>query len=194
MAPGPQPSDRELVTRAQRGDRFAFDQLVLRHQDRVFNAVFRFCGNQEDACDITQRAFILAYRKMAEFKGDAAFSTWMYRIAFNQSVSFRREGGRQRSISIYGKEEDLIVEPEVAHNPTERMEGQEQAKQVQKALLMLEEGDRRIIVLKDLEDRSYDDIAVVLEIPKGTVRSRLHRARLELREKMKAFMGTPTQP
>src|SRR5262245_34090958 len=138
MTPGPQPSDRDLVARAQRGDRFAFDQLVLRHQDRVFNAVFRFCGNHEDACDITQRAFILAYRKMSEFKGDAAFSTWMYRIAFNQSVSFRREGGRQRSVSIYGKEEDLIVEPEVAHNPTERMEGQEQTKQVQRALLLLE--------------------------------------------------------
>ncbi len=191
MAPGPQPSDRDLVFRAQSGDADAFSILVTRHQDRIFNAVFRFCGNHEDACDVTQRAFINAHRKLAEFKGDSAFSTWMYRIAFNQSVSFRREGGRQRAVSIHGKEEDYVVEPAVEHNPTERMEAQEHQKQVQRGLLMLEEQDRRIIILKDLEDRSYDDIASILDIPKGTVRSRLHRARLELRDKLKSFMGTP---
>ncbi len=193
MSPGPQANDRELVVRAQRGDADAFNLLVTRHQDRIFNAVFRFCGNHEDACDITQRAFINAYRKLPEFKGDSAFSTWMYRIAFNQSISFRREGGGRKAVSIHGKEEDFIVEPEVVHNPGERLETQEHQKTVQRALLLLEEGDRRIIVLKDLEDRSYDEIADVLDIPKGTVRSRLHRARLELREKLKAFLGTATQ-
>ncbi|MBI2930850.1 MAG: sigma-70 family RNA polymerase sigma factor [Planctomycetes bacterium] len=194
MVPGPEPPDRELVARAQQGDVEAFNILVLRYQDRIYNAVFRFCGNHEDASDVTQRAFINAYRKLSEFKGDAAFSTWMYRIAFNQSVSLRREGGHRRAVSIYGKDDDLVVEPEVNHNPTGRMETEESRRQVQRALLMLAAEDRRIIVLKDLEDRSYEEIAAILDVPKGTVRSRLHRARLELREKLKSFMGTPTQP
>jgi RNA polymerase sigma-70 factor, ECF subfamily len=194
MSPGPEPPDRELVARAQRGDAEAFGRLVARHQDKVFNAVLRFCGHHEDACDITQRAFINAFRKLAEFKGDSAFSTWMYRIAFNQSVSFRREAGGRRPASLYGRDDELAVEPEVAHDPGERLDAEDHQRLVQRALLMLDEDDRRIVVLKDLEERSYEEIAGILDIPKGTVRSRLHRARLQLREKLKAFLGTPTQP
>jgi RNA polymerase sigma-70 factor (ECF subfamily) len=187
-----EPSDRDLVRRAQRGDLDAFNRLVTRHQDKIFNAVFRFCGNYEDACDITQRAFINAFRKVAEFEGDSAFTTWMYRIAFNQSVSFRRETGRQRSVSLFGKDDEMVVEPAVPPAHDERMESQENQRKVQQALNQLDDDDRRIIVLKDLEDRSYDDIAAILDIPKGTVRSRLHRARLALKEKLKASM-TPAK-
>ena len=181
--------DRELVARCQLGEADAFNELVGRHQDRVYAAVTRFCGNGEDAADVVQRAFINAYRKISEFKGDAAFSTWIYRIAFNQAISFRRENKRP-AVSIYSKDDDKVVEPAVDTNPTEKLEGEETQKKVQQALEQLEEGDRQIILLKDLQGHSYDEIAGIMQIPKGTVRSRLHRARLELKSKLKSYIGT----
>ena len=181
--------DRELVVRCQRNEARAFDELVTRHQDRVYTAVTRFCGNAEDAADVVQRAFINALRKIQEFKGDSTFSTWIYRIAFNQAISFRRENKRT-AVSIYSKDEDKIAEPAVDVNPTEKLEGEETQKKVQQALEQLEEGDRQIILLKDLQGHSYDEIAGIMQIPKGTVRSRLHRARLELKSKLKSYIGT----
>ncbi|HEX7896260.1 MAG TPA: sigma-70 family RNA polymerase sigma factor [Planctomycetota bacterium] len=182
--------DRELVARCQLGEADAFNELVNRHQDRVYAAVTRFCGNGEDAADVVQRAFINAYRKISEFKGDAAFSTWIYRIAFNQAISFRREN-RRPSISLHAKDEDgLIAEPVDDRAPGESMETEETRKKVQQALERLEEEDRQIIILKDLQGHSYDEIAAILEVPKGTVRSRLHRARMELKEKLKPILGT----
>ena len=182
--------DRELVLRCQRNESRAFDELVARHQDRVFTAVTRFCGNAEDAADIVQRAFINAFRKIQEFKGDSAFSTWIYRIAFNQAISFRREN-RRPSISLHAKDEDgLIAEPVDDRAPGESMETEETRKKVQQALELLDEQDRQIIILKDLQGHSYDEIAAILQIPKGTVRSRLHRARMELKEKLKPILGT----
>jgi RNA polymerase sigma-70 factor (ECF subfamily) len=181
--------DRELVVRCQRNESRAFDELVARHQDRVYTAITRFCGNAEDAADVVQRAFINAFRKIQEFKGDSAFSTWIYRIAFNQAISFRRENKRT-TVSIYAKDDDKIVEPAVESNPTEKLETEETQKKVQQALEQLEEGDRQIILLKDLQGHSYDEIASIMQIPKGTVRSRLHRARLELKSKLKSYIGT----
>jgi RNA polymerase sigma-70 factor (ECF subfamily) len=181
--------DRELVLRCQRSETRAFDELVARHQDRVYTAVTRFCGNAEDAADIVQRAFINAFRKIEEFKGDSAFSTWIYRIAFNQAISFRREN-RRTAVSIYARDDEKVAEPAVESNPTEKLEGEETKKKVQQALELLEEGDRQIILLKDLQGHSYDEIAGIMQIPKGTVRSRLHRARLELKSKLKPYIGT----
>ena len=176
--------DRELVLRCQRSEAGAFDELVARHQDRIYTAVARFCGNQEDAADIAQRAFINAFRKIQEF------STWLYRIAFNQAISFRREN-RRTTVSIYSsKDDEKVVEPAVESSPTEKLEGEETQKKVQQALDLLEEGDRQIILLKDLQGHSYDEIAQIMQSPKGTVRSRLHRARLELKAKLKSYIGT----
>src|SRR5258706_2221958 len=134
--------DRELVVRCQRNESRAFDELVGRHQDRVFTAVLRFCGNAEDAADVVQRAFINAFRKIQEFKGDSAFSTWIYRIAFNQAISFRRENKRA-PVSIYSKDDDKIVEPAVESNPTEKLEGEATHKKVHTALEKRGEGRRR---------------------------------------------------
>ncbi len=181
--------DRELVLLCQKSNPDAFAELVGRHQDRIYTAISRFCGNSEDACDITQRAFINAFRKIGEFKGDAAFSTWIYRIAFNQAISFRREN-KHTAVSIYSKDDELLAEPADDSNPTERMESQETQRKVQQALDLLGEADRQIILLKDLQGASYDEISDILQIPKGTVRSRLHRARLELKAKLKSFIGT----
>jgi RNA polymerase sigma-70 factor (ECF subfamily) len=185
--------DRELVLRCQRSEPDAFNELVVRHQDRVYAAVSRFCGNAEDACDIVQRAFINAFRKIGDFQNDSAFSTWIYRIAFNQAISFRREN-RRPTVSIHAKDDDgLAVEPSEERPPGETMESEETRAQVQRALELLSEEDRQIIILKDLQGNSYDEIAAVLGIPKGTVRSRLHRARMDLKERLKPILGTLRQ-
>lgn len=185
--------DRELVLRCQRSEPDAFNELVVRHQDRVYAAVTRFCGNAEDACDIVQRAFINAFRKIGDFKNDSAFSTWIYRIAFNQAISFRREN-RRVTVSIHGKGDDgLLVEPVDDRPPGEAMESEETQAKVRQALERLSEEDRQIIILKDIQGHSYDEIAEVLQIPKGTVRSRLHRARMDLKEKLKPILGTLRQ-
>jgi RNA polymerase sigma-70 factor (ECF subfamily) len=189
-AGGRGPSDADLVLRCQRGEGPAFNDLVSRHQDRIYNIVLRFCGNAEDARDVSQRAFINAYRKIGEFKGESAFATWLTRIAFNQAVSFRRER-KHRELSLTPKNEDgPLVEPADDRSPAEGLESDETRKKVQQALALLDEGDRQVILLKDIQGCSYDEIASVLAIPKGTVRSRLHRARLELKTKLKPFIGT----
>ena len=188
MTPLEELKDSELVRRSGEGSPDAFDVLVRRHQEKIFHAVHRFCGDWHHAADITQRAFLNAFRKIREFKGDAAFSTWMYRIAFNQSISFRREQKRHRAMSL--QEEESHVEPAVEDDASARMQTEEAREAVQQALDRLDDDDRRIIILKDLQNLAYGDIARILEIPTGTVRSRLHRARLALRETLKSFSGT----
>lgn len=189
-AGGRGPSDAELVLRCQRGEAQAFNDLVSRHQDKIYNIILRFCGNAEDARDVSQRAFINAYRKIGEFKGDSAFATWLYRIAFNQAVSFKREGKRRERSLTPRREDEPVLEPADDRSPTEGLESDETRKKVRQALALLDEGDRQVILLKDIQGCSYDEIAAALEIPKGTVRSRLHRARLELKAKLKPFIGT----
>ena len=183
--------DRELVARcARQDDPAAFGELVARHQERIYAAVRRFCGHDDDACDIVQRAFLNAFRKIREFKGDAAFSTWLYRIAFNEAISYRRE--RRRPALPLGASDDGARPPEPAErpDPAARMESEETRRKVQQALDLLSDEDRQIVLLRDLQGHSYEEIAEILGIPKGTVRSRLHRARLELRDRLKSFIGT----
>ncbi len=190
MSPSESPGDRELIERARKGDGDAFGILVVRHQDRIYTAVLRFCGDAEDARDIVQRAFLNAWRRLGTFKGDSAFSTWMYRIAFNESVSFRREGGRRKLVPLASGDDDPGPEPADDRAPSDRLESAENRAKVQEALNQLDPEERKILILKELEDRSYDEIAEILEIPKGTVRSRLFRAREALREKLKIVLKT----
>lgn len=182
--------DRELVRLSQDGNQDAFNELVQRHQERVFNSVYRFRSNWDDAQDVTQRAFINAWKNIGKFKGDSSFTTWMYRIAFNQGVSQHREMGRHRAVSIHAEEGEGGVDPGYEADPSAPIEADEKERQVHRVLALLGEEDRKIIVLKDLKDLSYDEIAEILEIPKGTVRSRLHRARLQMKEKWEQFSGT----
>ena len=190
MTPGEEPADRDLIDRARRGDRDAFGILVVRHQDRIYNAVLRFCGDAGDAAEVVQRAFVNAWRRLDSFKGDSAFSTWMYRIAFNESVSLRREGGRRRLQSLDGRDGESAPVAADDRRPSDRLESEENRRKVQEALNQLEPGERKILILKELEGRSYDEIAEILEIPKGTVRSRLFRARESLRERLKTLIET----
>jgi RNA polymerase sigma-70 factor (ECF subfamily) len=176
-------SDARLVEAAQEGDRDAFGDLVQRYQDRLFNTMLRIAGSREDAADAVQDAFVQAYLKLETFRGDAQFFTWLYRIAMNVALSRQR---RTRAIGSLDAAKDCAGEEpmDATNSPEQRLLVQEQVEQVQSALADLGEQHRKILVLREMEGCSYEVIADILELPVGTVRSRLFRARMQLREKL----------
>jgi RNA polymerase sigma-70 factor (ECF subfamily) len=180
--------DARLVEAALQGDRDAFGDLVVRYQDRLFNTLLRIAGSREDAADAVQDAFVQAYLKLESFRGDAQFFTWLYRIAMNMALTRRRR--RRPAGSLEAAKSSAGEEPmDAAAGPDSRLLATERAEQVQSALADLGEQHRKILVLRELEGCSYEVIADILELPVGTVRSRLFRARLQLREKLRSLWG-----
>jgi RNA polymerase sigma-70 factor (ECF subfamily) len=175
--------DASLIERSRGGEPEAFGELVIRYQDRLFNTLVRVCGEVEEARDVAQEAFVQAFVKLESFQGKSAFYTWLYRIAFNTAISRRRR--RKPTTSLDEARDAAGVEP-VDHDalPEANLERSEQAVQVQAALATLSEEHRTVLVLREIDDCDYDTIGQMLDIPVGTVRSRLHRARLQLKEKM----------
>lgn len=169
--------DAALVATAAAGDRQAFAALVERHQARILALLERLIGCHEQARDLAQETFVSAYRKLASFAGGSLFSTWLYRIACNHAAA---AGRRRRPVAA--STGTVPIEP-VARlaDVSARLEQQELARQVAGALDRLDDRYREVVVLADMQGASYEEISAVLDIPLGTVRSRLHRARLELR-------------
>jgi RNA polymerase sigma-70 factor (ECF subfamily) len=180
-------NDDQLIDEALAGGSAAFGRLVCRYQDRLFNAMVHVLGSTEDARDIVQDAFVQAFVKLETFKRTSAFYTWLYRIAFNAAVSqLRRQKPR---LSIEQTRDRTGQEPvDCGEAPQEGLEQQERASQVQAALAALKYEFRVVLVLREIEGFDYQRIAQVLGLPVGTVRSRLHRARLQLRERLKAVL------
>ena len=179
-------TDAALVEAALRGDRDAFGDLVERYQDRLFNTLVRLTGSREDAADTAQDAFVQAYLKLDSFHGASQFYTWLYRIAMNQALSRRRR--RRPTASIDAAKEAAGVEPvDAGESPEGSMLSRERAEQVQSVLDRLGDQHRKILVLREMEGCSYETIAEILELPVGTVRSRLFRARLQLRDGLKSL-------
>ena len=178
------PEDRRLIAESLNGRPAAFGDLVRRYQDRLFNSVVRVVDNPDDAQDVVQDAFINAYQSRASFKGDAEFFTWLYRIAFNTAVSLRRR--RRATVSLEtGRDGEAVIDPQdpsPESRPGAALERSEEEATLQAALNRLSGEHRIVLVLKDIEGMKYDQIAEVIGVPIGTVRSRIHRARLELRE------------
>ena len=176
--------DRRLIAECLGGRRTAFEELVRRYQDRLYNTVYRLVDNAEDAQDVVQDAFLSAYQALDRFKGDSQFFTWLYRIAFNTAISMKR---KQRVALRLGRgrdEHDSGTEPLDASDfsrPGHALERAEQERDVQSALNRLSPDHRLVLILKDMEELKYETIADMLELPIGTVRSRIHRARMELR-------------
>jgi RNA polymerase sigma-70 factor (ECF subfamily) len=182
--------DAQLILATRRGEPAAFGQLVRKYQDRLFTALVHVCGGREEAEDTAQDAFVQAYLKLASFEGQSSFYTWLYRIAFNTAISRRR---RMRPDVSIDRGRELT-----GHEPADGSEGaeelllrQERATMVQQALNQLNAEHRAILVLREMEGCDYDAIAEILELPVGTVRSRLHRARLQLKEHLSAILGEP---
>jgi RNA polymerase sigma-70 factor (ECF subfamily) len=170
--------DLVLVAAARSGETEAFGLLVRRYQDRLHAPVARITGSNTDAADVLQDAFVRAYQKLALFNGESSFYTWIYRIAINQAMTYRRRGKVRQTQPLQNPRE----EPSSLDDPSLPLERAERERLVQLALGRLDPANRAVVVLKDLEGLRYEEIAKILEIPIGTVRSRLHRARSALRE------------
>lgn len=178
-------SDAACVRRLQRGDTGAFEVLVRRHERTIFNLMYRMLGDYDDAAETSQEVFLSAYRAIGQFRGEANFSTWLYRIALNHATT-RRKGTsarQKRLVPIDGA--DMVDDGQVG--PAESLEKKELRESVQRALNELEPEDAAVILLRDLQDVSYEDVARVLKIPVGTVKSRLHRARQALKARLAAY-------
>ena len=176
--------DHQLIERCLQGETDAFGLLMVKYQDRLYNTTYRMLGNADDAQDVVQEAFIHAYQSLASFKGDSQFFTWLYRIAINAAISSKRKRRLVLSIDAarngesFPEPEDLSREAKPSH----AIESHEQSQHVQEALSKLSIEHRMVLILKDMEGEKYETMAELLQVPIGTIRSRLHRARLELRE------------
>jgi len=185
-------TDQQLVQRAQRGDLRAFDLLVLKYQGRIGALVSRYITDPSEVEDVTQEAFIKAYRAIDKFRGDSAFYTWLYRIAANAAknhlVSRRRRPGADATIedAELGQQAELLAD---VGTPEAVAMGEELAAVVEEALAALPEELRAALTLREFEGLSYDDIAAVLDCPVGTVRSRIFRAREAIDERVKQQMS-----
>lgn len=176
--------DYLLIQECLRGKTAAFGELVRRYQDRLYNTVFRLLDNAEDAQDVVQETFLNAYQSLDNFKGESQFFTWLYRIAVNTAISLRR---KHRAVLSFNTSSDseLSLDPMDAsegNRPGQAMEKAEQEVRIQRALNLLSPEHRAVLVLKDMEGQKYDAMAEILQVPIGTIRSRLHRARIELRD------------
>ena len=168
--------DRELVERFARGESKAFDTIVEKYEQRVYAIALRMTGNVEDARDTMQEVFISALRALRSFRGDAQLSTWIHRVAVNASLDMLRKRKRHvtHSLEEAGDRPSDEVEPEEAAARAAR------AVEVQRALQNVSADYRAVLVLHDLQDLDYAQTAAALDIPVGTVKSRLHRARAEM--------------
>ncbi len=176
-----QSSDKKLVERVQKGDKGAFDLLVLKYQHKIVNLVMRYVRDPELAMDIAQEAFIKAYRALPRFRGDSAFYTWMYRIAVNTAknhLAAQRRRPMDVELDMQDPEQyDLHAKLKETDTPEGVTLSNELRETVEKAIAALPEDLRTAIVLRELEGMSYEEIAQTMECPVGTVRSRIFRAR-----------------
>lgn len=179
-------SDAQLVARAKAGDRRSFDLLVQSHYTLVYNTAYRMLGDTSSAEDATQMAFIRAYRSLSRFRGNSAFSTWLYRIVSNVCLDrLRKRRDDVVGLDVSYDEDSEAQErplPDESAEPATNAERSELQRIVHRAISQLPEDHRMVLVLYDITGFSYEEIAGILQIPLGTVKSRLNRARLALRD------------
>jgi len=180
--------ERRWIDRARRGDVAAFDRLVRLHERTVHNVAWRLTGNAEDAADIAQDAFVRAWNNLRHFRGDAKFSTWLHRIVTNAFLDDRK---RRRARPVRSLDDAVDGEgsmeqqvPDPTPGPEAMAEGLERHELLEAAIRSLPEGQRVLMVLFHQEGLAYDEIAEVASLPIGTVKSRLNRARLALRDRL----------
>ncbi len=177
--------DAECVRRVQHGDTGCFEILVRRHQKATFNLIYRLLGDYDEAAEVAQEVFLSAYKSISQFRGQANFSTWLYRIAFNHASTRRKnlKLAEQRYIPL----DDTDIVGENPSDPASGAEEKEIQERVQQALNSLDKEEAAVILLRDLQDVPYDEVAAILGIPIGTVKSRLHRARQALKARLSPY-------
>jgi RNA polymerase sigma-70 factor, ECF subfamily len=190
--------ERLLIRRLQQRDERAFQEVVRLYQHKVFNLVLRMLGSREEAEDVAQEVFVTVFKSIDGFRGESKFSTWLYRIAANHCKNRMKYLGR-RSYKATG-ELDEAAERELASaqpsaltphvdGPEKVLEGLQMERLVQAGIAQLDEEHRVLIVLRDVEDLSYQEITTITGLPEGTVKSRLHRARMALKEYLAKQVG-----
>ena len=180
-------NDQQLVELCRDGDDAAFGVLFERHKERLFHTMVSMLKSREDAVDIVQEAFLQAHRKLDTFRGDSAFYTWLYRIATNRALSFLRKQ-KQKPTSIEGLNETSGFDPPASDDqsqPLKMVLREEHRQLVRETLDELSDDYRVVLVMKEFEGLRYDEIAELTENPIGTVRSRIHRGRIELADRLK---------
>ena len=175
--------DKHMLVKARRGELSAFEELVRKYEKRVYAVALRSSGSPEDAADITQEVFLRAWRSIETFRGDSGFSTWLFRITMNMCVDHARHKQSQPQCQplVIGEEDAERPIPDTAPTPEEHLDNSELGRELAAALDAVSEQHRRIVLLRDVSGMSYTEIAEVLEISEGTVKSRLARARVALR-------------
>jgi RNA polymerase sigma-70 factor (ECF subfamily) len=184
-------TDERLVRRFQDGSADAFEMLVQRHGARVYNLCLRILGDAEEAADASQDTFLSALRKLHTFRGDAAFTTWLHRVAVNACYDSLRKKRRRPLLQLAPEEGDERPEPSLP--APDHAEGVVLSVDVAKALMEIPEEFRVVLVLADVQDLPYDEIATVLEIPVGTVKSRVFRGRAALGRALGVGRGEPSR-
>lgn len=176
-------TDEQLIAAAQNGDAAAYGAIVRKYHTRLCSSLWHVCGSRTDAEDAAQEAFLRAYLKLGNYNGTSAFYTWLYRIAVNVIISDHRKRKTQTCT-----EQNRMLRDQSQRDPSERPDDsllrEERVAQIRQALNSLSSEHRTILVLREMENCDYDEISTLLNVPIGTVRSRLHRARLELRERL----------
>lgn len=193
--------DVALLHKAQRGDRGAYGQIVLLYQDRLYNAVLRLVGDREEARELTQEAFTRGLMKLDTFRGDASPYTWLFRIAVNLAISQLRKLQRVRTFSLdrpspngQGRDDQAAglvdrVARDKGELPPQRIERKERDEAVLAALGRLDADYRAVLVMRDIEAFDYQQMADILDLPLGTLKSRLFRARLALRDELRTYLS-----
>jgi len=190
----------KLVDESVKGDTESFGELIRRYENFVYNIVYHVIGNRDDAFDVSQEVFIKAFRALKNFRGDCKFSTWIYKIALNASKDYIRDKSKHGTVSLSDWTDDdsgdeayvsmkppEIVEESVDARPEEAYERNERRDLVRKAIASLSDDHKSIIILRDIEGYSYEDISDMLNLEIGTVKSRLNRARSAIREYLKEW-------
>lgn len=178
-------TEQELVHSAQKGDTSAFGQLVEAHQSKIYSLCYRMTGNAEDAADLTQEVFLSAWRSLSRFQEQSSFGTWVYRMATNASIDFLRREKRRQVLSMTmeeDSEERQAQVPDERYSPHRLLEQKEARQAVADALAALSPEHRQALVLREMEGLSYQEIGQLLDLEEGTVKSRIARARLALKD------------
>jgi RNA polymerase sigma-70 factor (ECF subfamily) len=187
------PPDDELVLKAQRGDVHAFDQLVERYHGKIYGLTYNMTSNREDAEDLTQDVFVKAYEALPRFRGKSSFYTWIYRIAVNKTINYRKKRNRNRALSLDSfdqeiKTDDVYHDLTTKGSPLRSISLSELQIKLNEALQNLSEKHRTVVVLHDMQGIPHEEIAQMVGASVGTVRSRLFYARRQMQSELSEFM------
>jgi RNA polymerase sigma-70 factor, ECF subfamily len=191
-------TDKDLIARCQKSDMTAFNTIVSRHKSKIYNYVYRMTGNIEDAEDITQEVFMRMYTGLSSFRAEASLSTWLFRIAGNLVIDKHRRSKNEKGLvssldASYSNgdsesENETRDVPDYSQMPEKVLGQKELGAQIENALLKLPEKLRSAVILYDIENLSYEEIAQMEKVPLGTIKSRIFNARVALRQHLKAYL------